>query len=239
LGMGALGRNMSAELFESAIGEIDGTIPSKKLAAALARFGRAIMARPAPPPPDPSVEKARLEERWAQKGIPPMHYGSAWDNWIADTEAKREALRVVRRGAWKTNLFLTGNNGTGKTHFAACLAKEGATYRNLRNIGLEVKEDHNARGGVVKRYGTCRLLILDEVCPRDGATPFEKELFFEIVDLRWGHQKPTMLITNQDRKGFCKEYGHGVYDRLRFHPVVFGWESHRKRLDLRQKIQGD
>jgi len=187
----------------------------------------------AEPPPAPARERERAEAGLAAKNIPPIHYGSTWDNWEADTPDKRGALATVRGRAWTTNLFLTENNGTGKTHFAVCLAKGGATYRNLRDIGLEVKADHNSRGAVVRRYGTCGLLILDEICPRDGATDFEKELFFGIVDMRWGHGKPTTLITNQDRKGFCLEFGGGVYDRLRFLPVVFGWESHRKRLDLR------
>jgi len=186
----------------------------------------------------PSAKEVGQEAVWAKKGILPIHYGSTWDNWIADTPAKEKVLAIVRNGAWKTNLFLTGNNGTGKTHLAVCLTKEGATYRRLRNIGLEVKDDHNSRGDVVRRYGSCGLLILDEICTRDGATKFEAELFFEIVDMRWGHGKPTMLITNQDREGFVREYGSGIYDRLRLMPVVFGWESHRKRLDLRNDGTG-
>ena len=222
---------MDAKHFENTLGDIDGA-----LAATLRWLGKWVMRREAergpPPPPDPAVERARLEARWAKKGIPPIHYGSTWDNWIADTPAKREALRIVRDGAWRTNLFLTGGNGTGKTHLAMCLAKDGATYRKLRDIGLEVKEDHSQRGAVVRRYGACGLLILDEICARDKATDFERELFFEIVDMRWGRERPTTLITNQDRKGFCLEFGNGVYDRLRFLPVFFGWESHRKRLSL-------
>ena len=236
MGAGALGRNMIVERFESVVEDADKVIPDKTLAATFKRWGKEIVRRHAEtkpaPPPDPAIEKARLEAQWAKKGIPPIHYDSTWDNWIADTPEKKEVFATVRNRAWKTNLFLTGNNGTGKTHFAVCLAKEGATYRNLRNIGLEVKADHNLRGAVVRRYGDCRLLVLDEICSRDGATDFEKELFFEIVDIRWGHQKPTLLITNQDRKGFGAEFGNGVYDRLRFLPVFFGWESHRKRLDL-------
>jgi len=185
-----------------------------------------------PPPPGPSEEKARREAEWARRGIPPIHYGSTWGNWIADTPAKRKALEAVRIGARKTNLFLTGRNGTGKTHLAICLAKEGATYRKLRDIGLKVKEDHNQRGAVVRRYGICGLLILDEICMRDKATDFERELFFEIVDMRWGHEKPTTLITNQTPQDFAKEYGTGVMDRLRPLTVAFDWGSHRKNLDL-------
>ena len=227
---------------ENALGYIDGAIPNRALAATLWRLGKGVMRREAergpPPPPDPAAERAGLEARLAKKGIPPIHYGSTWDNWIADTPAKRGALRIVRNGAWRTNLFLTGNNGTGKTHLAVCLAKEGATYRSLRGIGLEVKADHNLMGAVTRRYGVCKLLILDEICPGDGATGFEKELLFEIADMRWGHEKPTTLITNRDRKGFCLEFGRGIYDRLRFLPVFFGWESHRKRLDLREDNMG-
>jgi len=192
---------------------------------------------PDPPSPPPPEERTGREDRWAKKGIQPIHYGSTWDNWIADTPAKEEVLRTVRERAWRTNLFLTGKNGTGKTHLAVCLTKEGATYRTLRDIGLEVKADHNLRGGVVRRYGTCKLLILEEICMRDGATDFERELFFEIADMRWGHEKPTVLITNQSPQNFASEYGVGVMDRLRPLPVVFGWESYRKRPDLRRSTE--
>jgi len=192
----------------------------------------------AQPPRDPAKERAAAEAEWASRGIPPMHYGSTWDNWIADTPAKKKALETVRGRAWRANLFLTGRNGTGKSHFAACLAKEGATCRKLREIGLEVKADHSQRGSVVRRYGSCRLLILDEICPRDGATDFEKELFFELADMRWGHKKPTTLITNQSPQDFAREYGAGVADRLRPFPVIFDWESHRKALLLPQGEEG-
>jgi len=195
---------------------------------------------PDPPalPPDPAAERARRDAKWAKMGIPPIYWGEYWDTWIADTEAKRRALKAVRELAWKTNLFLTGRNGTGKTHLAMCLAKDGATCRKLRCIGLEVKADHGQRGLVVRRYGSRRLLVLNEICMRDGATDFERELLFEIIDMRWENRLPTTLATNQTWEAFAGEYGAPIADRLRPKVVLFDWESRRKPLALPQGKEG-
>jgi len=187
---------------------------------------------PSPPPPDPAEAEARLESAWAAMGIPPIHYGSTWDNWIANTPEKKRAFDTVRGRAWKTNLFLTGKNGTGKSHLAACLAKDGATYHSLADIAGEVKADWGEERAIVRRYGKSRLLILDEICPRDEPTPFERDLLFEIVDARWGNMLPTMLITNQTVTEFVRIFGMGIADRLRAEAVIFDWESHRKGLCL-------
>jgi len=202
----------------------------------------------------PEQEKKRiLEERRKQeeaemrealiasyeaKGIPPKFYDSTWENWIPDTLAKKEALEKVKK-AWTTNLFLCGKSGTGKTHLAMCLAKEGASYRRLPDIFREVRSDFNSEQRVIDKYGTVKLLLIDEV-GRQKYSDFEKNLFFEIIDKRWNNILPTTLITNLNEKEFSTEYGTAIVDRLRPIIVRFTWESHREELSLTQEPkQGD
>jgi DNA replication protein DnaC len=177
---------------------------------------------------------------YRRKGIAPMFYDASWENWISDTEDKLKVLNTVKNEAWKTNLFLCGQSGTGKTRLAMCLVKEGAVYRKLLQIFREVKADFTKEQNIVDFYGSVKLLILDEV-GRQGFTPFERTLFWDIIDTRWGNLLPTTLITNLDRKEFTAEYGAAIVDRLRPVMVSFNWESRRGSLNLppKEEIRND
>jgi DNA replication protein DnaC len=172
---------------------------------------------------------------YRSKGIPPIFYDASWENWIQDTEEKQKAF-VTAKQAWKTNLFFCGKSGTGKTHLAMCLVKEGAVYKKLLQVFREVKADFSAEQSIVDFYGSVKLLILDEV-GRQGFTPFEKTLFWDIIDTRWNNLLPTTLITNLDRKEFTAEYGTAIVDRLRPVIVRFNWESRRQELNLPDKAE--
>jgi DNA replication protein DnaC len=164
---------------------------------------------------------------YEKRGITKRYYDATWENWNADTEDKRKALGSVKN-AWKMNLFLCGKSGTGKTHLAMCLVKEGATYRRLPDIFREVKSDFNAEQEIIDGYGSRTLLIIDEV-GRQKYSGFEKNLFFEIIDKRWNNMAPTTLITNLNETEFSREYGTAIVDRLRPAIVRFNWESWREK----------
>jgi DNA replication protein DnaC len=178
-------------------------------------------------------KKAVLISSYEAKGITPRFFDVEWENWSADTAAKKKAFETVKK-AWGTNLFLCGKSGTGKTHLAMCLAKEGATYRRLPDIFREVRSDFDSEQGIIDRYGSSKLLIVDEV-GRQKYSDFEKNLFFEIIDKRWNNVLPTTLITNLNEKEFSGEYGTAIVDRLRPTLVRFDWESHREKLNLPEK----
>jgi DNA replication protein DnaC len=183
-------------------------------------------------------EQKRRDDRissYEAKGITPRYYNSEWENWIADTPMKKKVFDTVKK-AWNTNLFLCGKSGTGKTHLAICLAKDGAVYRRLPDIFREVRTNLDSEQVIINRYGSVKLLIIDEV-GRQKYSPFEKNFFFEIIDKRWNNILPTALITNLDEKEFSAEYGTAIVDRLRPIIVRFNWESHRAELNLPEKTE--
>jgi DNA replication protein DnaC len=177
-------------------------------------------------------KKEGLIASYQAQGIPPRFYDASWENWVSDTEVKTKAFQTVKNEAWRTNLFLCGKSGTGKTHLAMCLTKDGAKYRRLPDIFREVRADFNSEQNVIDYYGAVTLLIIDEV-GRQKFSDFEKNLFFEIIDKRWSNMLPTTLITNLNEKEFFAEYGTAILDRLRPKIVRFNWDSIRGSLDIK------
>ena len=178
-------------------------------------------------------EKRQAEQEWEKqiqvwrgRGITPRYYDSAWENFKVETPEQKSALEKVKQ-AWGKNLFIIGGNGTGKTHLAMCLAKDGATYCLMPELFRTVRENLDIEQQTINKYGTCKLLLLDEAGRQKG-TEFEKNLLFEIIDKRWNYMLPTTIIGNIDKREFANLYGSAIVDRLRPESVVFNWQSKRR-----------
>jgi DNA replication protein DnaC len=171
-------------------------------------------------------ERNELIREWQSRGIPPRFYDATWENWKAETPEQKKVLEKVKQ-AWKKNLFIVGGNGTGKTYLAMCLAKDGATYCLTPGLFRTVRENLNIEQETIDEYGTCKLLILDEVGRQKG-TDFERNLLFEIIDKRWNNMLPTTIIGNINKREFADLYGTAIVDRLRPETVEFTWGSKRR-----------
>jgi len=76
------------------------------------------------------------------------------------------------------------------------------------------------------------MLVIDECGKYFLNSDLEKFLLIQIVCGRYENNKPTVLVTNANKKAFIDFMGKAVYDRLTevCSTVEFDFESKRKSL---------
>jgi DNA replication protein DnaC len=199
------------------------------------------------------AEKAAWAERQRvealqQTAIPDRFHERTFDGYVADTDAKRYALTVARgyAEAWRENaktgagLIFAGMPGTGKSHLAACVLKavmaDGGVARYVTCMDMIRavrdtwrRDSERSERELLRVLGTeVSLLAIDEVGAQYG-TDGEAQILFDVLDRRYREMRPTILLTNQDKRGFAAVVGERVMDRLRETSrwVPFDWASYR------------
>lgn len=144
-----------------------------------------------------------------------------------DTEAMR-----ATSAAPSSVMLLSGPAGTGKTVAAVAMAKRHMTKamqdnpertkENPQRTALFVRavtaarmsaygaETHDAVGQIT----STRLLILDDL-GAEFASPVWDMLLFEILDVRHGDMRPTIITTNLGRDAMRERYGQRFAERIR------------------------
>lgn len=200
--------------------------------------------------------EARQRKLLGRAAIPERFIGRSFDNFRADTEAKRAALTILRdyaenfdqRAAEGQGLILSGNPGTGKSHLAAAVLQSQidkdvlyATCLDLIRMVRETwrKDSERSERGVLAYLGGLDLLVIDEMGVQYG-TEGEQTILFDVLDARYRGLKPTILLTNQDAEGLKGYLGERTFDRLRETSklVPFQWESYRPIARADRQAQG-
>ena len=159
----------------------------------------------------------------------------------------QDALPIVNSGG--ICLFY-GGHGTGKSRMSYEIAKAcnppGGTYKRggitmehpcVYTTAVELfmdirdtyrRESEKSERHVIQTFTEAALLVIDEIQER-GETPFEDRKLTAIIDARYRENKPTILISNYDRKRFASSLSPAVLDRIRENGrgFCFDWESFR------------
>lgn len=142
-----------------------------------------------------------------------------------------EALRATS-AAPSSVMLLSGPAGTGKTVAAVAMAHRHMTKamqdnpertkENPQRTALFIRavtaarmsaygaETHDAVGQIT----STRLLILDDL-GAEFASPVWDMLLFEILDVRHGDMRPTIITTNLGRDALRERYGQRFAERIR------------------------
>ena len=172
------------------------------------------------------------------KGFPKRYENAppaAGDGWQSHY---RQGLSTVDSGGI---VVMYGAHGTGKTrmsweiarkctpqdaHFAvggigwnAARKERPAIYTTAVGLFLEIRDTFRADSEfsemqVVKKYTNAGLLVIDEFQER-GETDFENKKITTIIDARYAHERPTILITNYTREKLASTLSPAVLDRIR------------------------
>lgn len=147
---------------------------------------------------------------------------------------------IIAKPTWAT-LILVGKVGTGKTLLACEFAESYITkfsrsvrYITAKGMISEIQASYGKEGksedSEIERFVQYDLLIVDEIDAipsRDNAAL----LLTEIINRRYGNNKPMIVITNQSLDSLAQFVGDRVLDRLHENSFIslFDWQSFRRQ----------
>ena len=183
-------------------------------------------------------------------GVPPRFADARLESWPASSPEQRRVLERVSDFAARfdearkvgASLLLQGEIGAGKTTLACALChavastKRSAVYvhqvaKLLRRIKEGCSPDASTPASeVIASMVEPDLLVLDELGVQHR-TMAEVTWLGEILDDRYGEQKPTVIVTNEPTASLEELLGARGADRLREHgqTLRFTWPSFRSR----------
>lgn len=193
-----------------------------------------------------AARQQKLESMLRQTAVPARFIGRSLENWSVTNDGQAHALKVCREyvanfdshHANGTSLVFSGAAGTGKSHLAAAILQAilphhvgvYLTFMGMIRLIRETWHPESTRreSEVIAELGSLPLLVLDEIGVQYG-TEAEHTLLFEVMDRRYRDQKPSILLTNQNKDGFRRFVGDRVYDRMTecARWVNFDWASYR------------
>lgn len=175
----------------------------------------------------------------ALTGFPSRYSESlSGDHWFSTF---RKAKKVLESGG---NTLFCGTRGGGKTRMAYELARRAVIprdhskpkriFKTAMRIFLEIRDTYRKSATrseleIMDELASARLLVIDE-CQERGESTFESAKLTSIIDDRYRHKLPTILIANLSPENFRETLGPSICDRVNEDGgmLVFDWESFRK-----------
>ena len=186
-----------------------------------------------------------------EAAIPRRFLGRSFDNFHTETDAQRAVLAVMRDYAENfaeneklgKGLVLAGGPGAGKTHLTSAVQQflmpaASSLYvtalgviRAVRNTWR--KDSERSETEVLAMLGSVQLLVLDEVGVQYG-TDGEQTILFDVIDKRYRDMRPTIVLTNQGKRGLKEFIGERSFDRIAETAtwVPLDWPSYRPTAKL-------
>ena len=144
--------------------------------------------------------------------IPALYTTMTFDDYLITPDNKR-AVKIAK---WfvaekpQKSLYFYGECGTGKTFLASLISKnfvldrKDVIFGDVPSLLEEIKRTFNNptqnSGAILDRYCDCDLLVLDDL----GAgqiTQWNVGIIYQIVNARYGANKPTIITSNFDLEG--------------------------------------
>lgn len=184
------------------------------------------------------------ESLWARSGVMPIH-------------RKGIELRKTATGPWAECyqrihsrmhnsddpiiLGMIGTRGNGKTQITACLIRDfceegkqamyvraSALFRQIRD-SFQNRNDGPSEIQIMESFIAPSLLVIDEAHER-GGSDFENQRMTEITDMRYGHMRHTIFLSNENKAEFVAGLGPSIISRMGHYGgmIECTWPSFRK-----------
>ena len=182
----------------------------------------------------------------------PRFENSTFDTFKPQDAVQQKAVDILLQyglqGA-KTNVFLTGNPGTGKTHLLYALARAVGSvkvfeqmpekqwivgdfrYFEMDNMIARIKAAFSARQTVeelLQPFCETPLLLIDEIGLQYG-TEMERIEMKNLFDYRWKRMLPTIATSNLSKSEVTKKLGLRICDRFFDDCKIFEFTTQSRR----------
>lgn len=136
-------------------------------------------------------------------------------------------------------LGFLGKRGTGKTVMSAALAnisiekKRTVLYTTAHRMFMRFKDSYRrdsaiSETDVYNEFRKPSLLVIDEIGKRQESD-WENRTLIDLGDARYGDERDTILISNQEKKEFDAAIGDSMLSRMDEcgGVMLFNWDSFR------------
>ena len=187
-------------------------------------------------------------------GFPDRHRANTELSGTEWQEAYQKALEIAESGGI---IVCYGRRGTGKTQIAVEIARNAklphsekpqkewtmqshpeyrpAIYCKAMEIFIDLKNSFQrpsapSEKAIIEKLASAAFLVIDEAHVR-GETKYEDDKLTHIIDKRYDAMRPTMLITNLQRKEFAAQLSPSILSRIEEQGggIECNWESFRKQ----------
>ena len=188
-------------------------------------------------------------------GFPDRHRANTELSGNKWQEAYKKALEIAESGGI---IVCYGRRGTGKTQIGVEIAQNAkfnnaelprrewkmqshpehrpAIYCKAMEIFIDLKNSFQrpsapSEKAIIEKLASAAFLVIDEAHVR-GETKYEDDKLTHIIDKRYDAMRPTMLITNLQRKEFAAQLSPSILSRIEEQGggIECNWESYRKQL---------
>lgn len=186
-------------------------------------------------------------------GFPDRHRANTELSGTEWQEAYQKALEIAESGGI---IVCYGRRGTGKTQIAVEIARNAklpnsgkpqnqwtfqsrpehrpALYVKAMEIFIDLKNSFQrpsapSEKAIIEKLASAAFLVIDEAHVR-GETKYEDDKLTHIIDKRYDAMRPTMLITNLQRKEFAAQLSPSILSRIEEQGggIECNWASYRK-----------
>ena len=186
--------------------------------------------------------KEREEREWREKqsncGMDSDYYEAKIDSNLFTQEQKKiltDYCESVRNGKGDF-LIILGDVGRGKTYSACAIINElrKGTYLDMPELSLKVNTADRFNSPINREMllhdlAKKSLLVLDEIGRYENKKNEEQDILFYILNRRYANNRPTVLCSNLDKKGFADYIGTALTDRLKGKNIKLILEGESKR----------